>query len=515
MMPPKTKLIIISLVSGILMGLAPAPVNAWYFAWIALAPLWILIRQQKYLKQIALIALAWGVGYYGLALFWITGVHPMTWMGVPWLFSLLIAIFCWFFITLWGVGLAVTWSILFVFVNRKIYSNHLSVSLIRVLIGVALWCGLETLWSYTPLWWSAIAHTQSPHNLVILQLGKISGENTVAAVIIAVNGLLTEAILFWRSSIELKPKLLFLFSPLIVLITTHLLGYYLYQIPMAKDNVTPLNIGIIQGNIPNEIKLFSEGWRKAIAGYTSGYQRLARQGVDAVLTPEGALPFYWSDILDNSSFYQAVITEKVPAWVGAWKRNNNSYHTSLFTLTGEGKTYSRYDKYKLVPLGEYIPFESIVGDFINRLSPLEARLSPGKRNQIFDTPFGRAIVAICYESAFPQHFLRQAQAGGEFIITASNNAHYSTAMPTQHHAHDVMRAIESDRWAARATNTGYSAIVDPHGNTLWISNINQYAIHKETIYRRQNKTLYVRWGDWLTPALLLLSGLLVLLYINK
>lgn len=507
-MPLKIKLITISLVSGILIGLAPAPGNGWYFAWIALAPLWILIRQQKSLQQVVILSLAWGVGYYNLALFWITGVHPMTWMGVPWLASLSIAIFCWVFITFWGVGLVVIWSILVALVNRKIGSNHLSSSLIRVLIGVALWCGLETLWSNSPLWWPAIAHTQSPNNLIILQLGKISGQNTVTAMIVAVNGLLGEAILWWRNSTNLRPKLLFLISPLIVLVTSHLVGYYLYQIPIAKDNLAPLKVGIIQGNIPNEIKLFSEGWRKAIAGYTSGYQRLAKQGVDIVLTPETALPFYWDDIVDNSSFYQAVITEKVPAWVGANGRKGKSFTNSLFTLTGEGKTYSRYDKYKLVPLGEYVPFESIVGNFIDRLSPLEAHLAPGKPNQIFDTPFGRAIVAICYESAFPQHFQRQAKAGGEFIITAANNAHYTDVMPAQHHAHDVMRAIENDRWAARATNTGYSAIVDPHGNTLWISEMNQYAIHQHTIYRRQTKHLYLRWGDWLTPTLLIFSGLL-------
>jgi apolipoprotein N-acyltransferase len=509
-MPSKTKLIFTSLLSGILMGLAPAPFNAWYFAWFALTPLWILIRQQKSLQQIAILALAWGIGYDGLALFWITGVHPMTWMGVPWLASLLIAIFCWVFITLWGAGVVVSWAVLFSFINQKLNNQsnkNISSSLIKVLIGTALWSGLETLWSHTPLWWPAIAYTQSPHNLIILQLGKLSGVNTVAAVIIMVNGLLAEAILTWHKYSSFKSKILLITAPLVILIISHLLGFYLYQIPIVKDNLAPLKVGIIQGNIPNEIKLFSEGWRKAIAGYTSGYQRLAKQGVDVVLTPETALPFYWEDVINDSSFYQAVIAEQIPAWVGANGRDGNSYTNSIFTLTGDGKTYSRYDKYKLVPLGEYIPFESIVGQLIDRLSPLNAHLAAGKPNQIFDTPFGQAIIAICYESAFPQHFLRQAQAGGEFIITASNNAHYSQTMPSQHHAHDVMRAIESDRWAARATNTGYSAIVDPHGNTLWISPIDRYAIHADTIYRRQNKTLYVRWGDWLTPSMILLSAL--------
>lgn len=497
------------------MGLAPAPFNAWYFAWFALAPLWILLRQDKSGKYSAVLALFWGLGYYGLALFWITGVHPMTWMGVPWFASLAIAIFCWIFITLWGTGVAVVWSFLLIFFSRKVDNQNLISSLLIVLLGVAFWCGLETLWSHSPLWWPAIAYTQSPYNLAVLQLGKISGVNTVVAIIIAVNGLLAESILYWRSSNIFRIKLLFIIAPFVVLLTSHFAGYYLYQIPISKHNLQPLKVGIIQGNIANEIKLFSAGWRKAIAGYTSGYQRLAKQNVDVVLTPETALPFYWDDILDNSSFYQAVINNKVPAWVGANGRDGKSYTNSIFTLTGEGETYSRYDKYKLVPLGEYIPFESVVGKVIDRLSPLNAHLAAGKSDQVFDTPFGKAIIAICYESAFPQHFLRQAQAGGEFIITASNNAHYSKTMPAQHHAHDVMRAIESDRWAARATNTGYSAIVDPHGNTLWISEIDKYAIHADTVYRRQNKTLYVRWGDWLTPTLLLLSGLLVILSIKN
>ncbi|MGL5832703.1 MAG: apolipoprotein N-acyltransferase, partial [Waterburya sp.] len=173
-MSSKIKLILQSFLSGILMGLAPAPFNAWYFAWFALTPLWILIRQQKSLKQIAILALAWGIGYDGLALFWITGVHPMTWMGVPWLASLAIAIFCWLFITLWGAGVAVSWAVLLSLITQKLDNQGIFSSFIKVLIGAALWCGLETLWSHTPLWWPAIAYTQSPHNLIILQLGKLS-----------------------------------------------------------------------------------------------------------------------------------------------------------------------------------------------------------------------------------------------------------------------------------------------------------------------------------------------------
>jgi apolipoprotein N-acyltransferase len=60
----------------------------------------------------------------------------------------------------------------------------------------------------------------------------------------------------------------------------------------------------------------------------------------------------------------------------------------------------------------------------------------------------------------------------------------------------------------RATNTGYSAIVDSHGNTLWLSQMNEYQTHLGTIYRRDTKTLYVRWGNWLNWTL---AGLAVVM----
>ena len=506
----KIKLIVIALLAGMMMGLTTAPVSWWYLAWIALIPLWILINNySKSLRDLILFSLAWGFGYHGVALFWITGIHPMTWMGVPWLASLAIALFCWLFISFWGALLVVIWSLLFTFLNNKIPQKYnLFFSLTRILIGVSIWCLLESLWSNTPLWWSSLSYSQSPNNLAILQILSISGSNTLTAAIIAVNGLFAEAFIQKRtvSIPNLYPGFILLFLGFFLLTSLHLIGYLSYQSTISVSAKDKIKIGIIQGNIPNEIKLYPGGWRKAIEGYTTGYQKLAKVGVELIITPETALPFYWHDLVArHGSLFEAILTAKVPVIVGAFDRQENSFTNSLFLVTGEGKIFSSYDKVKLVPLGEYIPFEQVLGKVIDRLSPLDAHLIAGKTNQIVDTPWGRAIVGICYESAFPEHFRRQAAAGGEFIITASNNAHYSETMPAQDHALDIMRAIETDRWLARATNTGYSAIVNPHGDTIWLSEINQYQLHVGKIYRRQTSTLYVKWGDWLTKVLLLFS----------
>lgn len=500
--------IILTFLSGLLMGLSPAPSSAFLLAWVALIPLWSnLIFSKNSLKQNLIFGLVWGIGFHGVALFWITGIHPMTWMGVPWLASLFIALFCWIFITLWGAFLVVVWSLEMTFIKRLCNTKTLKDSLLRVILGVALWCSLEWLWCNTPLWWSSLSYTQSPNNLWILQLSKLSGFSTVTASIVLVNGLLAEGYHFYQNRSQ---RNYLLSSAVFLFIFLHGLGFYLFQQPLNNPSEQALKIGVIQGNIPNEIKLYPEGFRKAIEGYTTGYQELASKGVDVVLTPETALPYFWNDIVQNSSFYQMILKEKVPVWLGAFGVQGSNYTNSLFTVTGDGEIMSRFDKVKLVPLGEYIPFEPILGKIIDRLSPLDAHLVPGKPNQIFNTPFGIASVGICYESAFAEHFRQQTKNGGELIITAANNAHYSQAMPAQHHAQDVIRAIENDRYLARATNTGYSAFIDPQGRTIWISQINQYQLHWETIYQRKTQTLYVRYGDWLTKILLVFGvGMIV------
>ena len=564
----------IAFFSGILMALTTAPVNAWLLAWVALVPLWILVvsyqRPKQEVKQpkffflpasFFLLPSLWGIGYHGLALSWIMGIHPMTWLGVPWWPSLAIALFCWAFITLWGAALVAVWAWLFVILNSLtlpgknsililnspplqggagggssdlilnspplqrvagVISQKISgtgiLPVIRVLIGTALWCALESIWSTGSLWWTSLSYTQSPHNLAILHLGQLSGPSAVTAAIVAVNGLIAEAFIEGRRKKEegRRKNWIAYILPASLCLVLHIVGWSLYNRPLNQEAATALKIGIIQGNIPNEIKFDSGGWGRALEGYTTGYKQLADRKVDAVLIPETALPFIWTNEYQRStlSFYQAILERGVVAWVGGFGQQDDSITNSLLAIDRTGEIVGRYDKLKLVPLGEYIPFYEILGGIINRLSPLDAHLVPGNSQQLFDTPFGRAIVGICYDSAFAENFRYQAANGGEFMITASNNAHYKPPMLDQHHALDVMRAIETDRWAVIATNTGYSAFVNPRGETVWKSGINTYEVRDATIYRRQTRTLYVRWGDWLTPVLLVLAGLTRLIVKN-
>lgn len=490
---------------GVVTGLATEPLGWWPLAWIGLMGLWLCVLggDGPGRSRCGWLGLAWGLGYNGTGLFWLTGLHPMTWLGVPWLQSLAIAVTCWIVATLWGSVVPTAWAIA---MGRWGSSEKVSEKLSawrRVLVGAALWCGLEWLMLQTPLWWPSLALTQSPNNLAIAHLGRLSGTSAIAAVMVASAGLAAVA---WRS----RSRSGAIAAAVLVIAGHGIGGLWLLQ-PLNDVPETALNIGIIQGNIPNELKFGSEGWRRALLGYTRGYEILADRGVDLVLLPETAMPVLWDDAArTNTSLGQAIGDRQVPALVGTFLRSRDRLTNSLILETGRdldrtARPNDRYDKVQLVPLGEYIPFEDLLGNLIDRLSPLDAHLAKGDRDQILDTPWGRAIAAICYDSAYGERFRTQAHQGGQFIVSAANDAHYRQSMYAQHHAQDVLRAIETDRWAARATNTGYSAIVDPHGHTPWRSPAHEYVLHNGPIHRRAGQTPYVRWGDWLTPTLVILA----------
>ncbi|MEM9002522.1 MAG: apolipoprotein N-acyltransferase [Cyanobacteria bacterium P01_F01_bin.86] len=494
------------LMGGILMGLTPEPVNAWPLAWIALVPLWRSVMALPALPATGTVfrlGFLWSGVYHGIALSWITALHPLTWMGIPWLASLAIALFAWAFITGLGSVTFGLWAVLLRKLSDRCQLNAAS----RILVGTALWCLLETLLSWGPLYWPSLSYTQSPHNLWILHLGQLAGPMTVTGAIVAINGCWAEMSLRRTTATTTRSKSLALVG-LLLIAGLHGVGGMLYNQPLPTSPQAALKIGLIQGNIPTRIKLTPEGTRQAVERYTQSYRDLVEQGADAVLTPEGAIPEVWSRIYQaQNPLRKAVLEKGVVLWLGTFRpaiHNQMRYLTqSLVNLDAQGEVTSQYNKVKLVPLGEYIPFQAILGRLISRLSPVDSSLLPGDTQQVFETPLGRAVVGICYESAYSELFRRQTAQGGQWIMTASNNDPYPPLMMRQHHAQDVMRAVENDRWSVRVTNTGISGVVTPHGKTLWLGPANQYVTHLTTIYRQQSQTLYARWGNWLTYLLLL------------
>lgn len=543
---------LMSTLGGVLMAMATPPWSGYPLAWISLIPLWWTIdtlpsvdRPRKSspevfqpevfplessqpelslhtnrspsnrslfgcVLQTAGMSLAWGVGYYSITLNWVTGLHPLTWLGISWVGSVTIAFTSWVAIILWHTLPIVVWAIGLGLLKRQFALNRL----VQLTLGTALWCSLDWIWSYSPLYAGSLALTQSPHNIWILHLGRWVGCLGITAAIVWVNGLFTYAMRSFLSHHRSDRVWLTWAVSLIVLL--HGCGFWILQQSSTQSNTQSntqsdrpdqaVTIGLIQGNIPTQIKLTAKGVQQSLQTYTQGYEALASLGVDAVFMPEGAIPLLWdSPYREKTALYQAIRRRKVPAWISTFlpAQDGSDRHTqSLIALQGSGAVTSRYDKVKLVPLGEYIPLETVLSKLLRRLSLMEGSLAPGTGKQTFFTNWGQAAIAICYEPTFNYIIQNQVRTGAEFILNPSNLDPYDTRLMAYQEALNVMRAIENDRWLAAVSNTGYSSLISPQGQVQWRSSPRQLVIQPVTLYRRQTQTLFTQGGNSIALGLL-------------
>ena len=501
---------LIPLLGGMLMALGPAPLNLWIVAWVAIVPLWWLAIEGRSPVKSGII---WGLAYHGISLFWITGLHPLMWMdpaNITYVHSVAIVILIWAFITLFGAVCVGLWAGALAWMTKR--GIH---PIIRVLGAAGLWCAIEQIRSYSALDWTGIAYTQSPGNLAILHLGQISGNALIAATIVTVNGAIAES---WRSdkrsgfprlTTRLTNQLTALLPAIVLFTMAHLIGWGI-SLAASPSQSNPIRIGTVQGNIRTRTQFSEAGVRQGFKNYSDGYETLVARGAQMVLFPEGSFPMRWADY-PNNPMAQKIQSLKVPVALGAsGLRADRRMTQAMFMVDDRGKIMSQYDKVKVVPLGEALPFEDVLGNFVRRLFPIQDSLVPGQPDQIFKTPFGQAAMGICYESAFPEIFRGQVQQGATFLITASNLDPYGTVLMAQQEAHDTMRAIETDRPIIRVTNTGYSGLIESTGQIKWRSQPNRYDLHISEVYPRTTQTFYVRYGNWITPLLLVLSVVLSL-----
>jgi apolipoprotein N-acyltransferase len=168
---------------------------------------------------------------------------------------------------------------------------------------------------------------------------------------------------------------------------------------------------------------------------------------------------------------------------------------SAYLVGPDGSWAHRYDKQHLVPFGEYVPLkgllffvESLVqeaGDFVPGTggAPLPAR----------GLPLGPLI---CYEAVFPELARARVRQGAQALVNITNDAWYGdTAMPRQHLAMAVLRAVESRRWLLRCANTGLSALVDTRGRVRGVTRLEEAALLRGEIPAVRGLTVYAAAGD--------------------
>ena len=186
---------------------------------------------------------------------------------------------------------------------------------------------------------------------------------------------------------------------------------------------------------------------------------------------------------------------------------------SVLLIDVDGVPKAAYSKIKLVPFGEAIPFETVI-PFLKDVDFGEADFWPGSERVVFEHPKGAFSVLICYESIFPRLARQFVVGGAELLVNVTNDVWYGrTSMPFQHASMAVMRSIENRRSLARSANSGVSMLVDPYGRVLSRLAIFEEGFLVESLPVVSSRTFYSThgdvfpWGATVAGGLMLVAGL--------
>jgi apolipoprotein N-acyltransferase len=249
--------------------------------------------------------------------------------------------------------------------------------------------------------------------------------------------------------------------------------------------------GLAQGQTTEQVFANHVRRTEALAGAPGGPP-------DLVVWGEGAAD---ADPLTNPDRLAAVARAAraagAPILLGATTRLDDTHlATEGLLFTPQGRLADRYQKRRLVPFGEFVPFGSVLGQLIPATRegvPFDK--VPGHRLEpllIGGVPVGPLI---CWESAYPGDARQLTHEGARLLLVMTNNASFGTgAGPRQHLAAGQLRAVETGRTIVQAAVTGISAVIEPSGQTRDETGLYQETVIRVRAGQRGGATLYVRFG---------------------
>jgi apolipoprotein N-acyltransferase len=149
---------------------------------------------------------------------------------------------------------------------------------------------------------------------------------------------------------------------------------------------------------------------------------------------------------------------------------------SLIIINNKFEVLYKYDKIKLVPFGEFLPFENTLNKLgLKKITEGQGAFSKGLTADIFTLGKLKLLPLICYEVIFPE--LSHNQKNKNLIVNISEDAWFGkTIGPNQHLAKAVFRSIESNTFLVRSANKGFSVFIDNKGVIKKIVNPNESGV---------------------------------------
>jgi apolipoprotein N-acyltransferase len=301
------------------------------------------------------------------------------------------------------------------------------------------------------------------------------------------------------------------------------------------EPIGKITAAVIQPNIDPFAKWENANRRMVLEKHIAVSDSATKETVDLVIWPETAIPYFilhqrgseaWLRLQSSVARWNAPLltgfsdatyyADSSKRQFGAkYDRSSQQYYdtfNSAMLLDSSGKAQV-YHKMKLVPFAERVPYMEHLSFFSSATFAVAGISSWGKGldtlNLSFRTASGQLVAVnglICYESIYPAFAAEFVRRGATMLSVITNDGWFSKSYgPYQHAAFAKLRCIESRRAMARSANTGVSLFIDrygrPYGEIEWW----RESCSVQTVELFEDKSFYVRHGDWFPKACLLVS----------
>jgi apolipoprotein N-acyltransferase len=228
----------------------------------------------------------------------------------------------------------------------------------------------------------------------------------------------------------------------------------------------------------------------ALAG-SPGADRVAAQ-----IWPEGAIDF----LINRDAYARAAVAAAAPprgivVFGTLHAGDGDQAWNSVAVIARSGALLGLYDKFHLVPFGEYVPLRSILGFSQIVSERLDFATGPGPRT-LYLPNLPPVSPIICYEAIFPHAVVDETARPG-WIVNVTDDTWFGTSTgPRQHFAITRVRAVEEGLPLVRAGNSGISGVIDAHGRVLARLDLGRRGVLDADLPQAlATPPLYARFGD--------------------
>ena len=220
--------------------------------------------------------------------------------------------------------------------------------------------------------------------------------------------------------------------------------------------------------------------------------------------PEGILPkISQQELIEYNWLFKKRFNENHLLIIGTNNyldiNDSRKYFNSLSVFDNKLRILHSYDKINLVPFGEFLPFENLLGNFgLRSLTNNYQSFSSGSERNIIEIKkdnFSLKILPlICYEIIYSGKLFHKPEF--DLIINISEDGWFGNSLgPKQHFAHSIFRAIESGKYIVRSSNNGIAGIINPTGDIEQIIDFGETGYIDLREIRKIQPTIFSLYGN--------------------